>query len=137
MPRYMLDTDISSYLMKRSHPPLLSKIARLNVEAVCISVITRAELEYGVAISPRRQQDEKALGEFLRFAQALDFPQEAATHYAEIRATLKARGAMIGANDLLIAAHARALTLTLVTNNIREFSRVPHLKVENWIEQGA
>jgi tRNA(fMet)-specific endonuclease VapC len=95
-------------------------------------VITKSELLYGVEISPRRQQDEAALTEFLRYAEVLDFPEEAALHYAKIRAHLKSRGTMIGANDLFIAAHARDLGLTLITNNSREFARVPELKIENW-----
>lgn len=132
MARYMLDTDISSYIMKRSHEALLKRLRRTAVHDVCISVITQAELEYGVEISPRHEQDQEALKEYLRLTQVLDFPSEAAHHYAGIRAHLKQRGTLIGANDLLIAAHARALKLTLVTNNTREFNRIPGLKIENW-----
>jgi tRNA(fMet)-specific endonuclease VapC len=73
-----------------------------------------------------------ALSEYLRHVEVLDYPDEAALHYAQIRAALKASGAMIGANDLFIAAHARSLRLTLVTNNTAEFCRVPDLKIENW-----
>ena len=83
-------------------------------------------------MSPRRQQDHAALDEYLRHVEVLDFPDEASLHYAQIRATLKARGTMIGANDLFIAAHARSLELTLVTNNTDELSRVQDLKIENW-----
>ena len=132
MPRYMLDTDIASCIMKRSHPPLLAKLNQAAVEDVCISVITRAELEYGIAISPHRQQDQKALAQFVRFTQTLEFLPDASTHYGEIRTHLKNRGLIIGANDLFIAAHAQSLKLTLVTNNTREFHRVPDLKTENW-----
>jgi tRNA(fMet)-specific endonuclease VapC len=97
-----------------------------------MSVITRAELLYGVEVSPRRAQDAAALTAFLPYVDALDFGNDAAQHYAEIRADLKKRGALIGANDLIIAAHARALGLTLVTNNTAEFERVRHLTLENW-----
>jgi tRNA(fMet)-specific endonuclease VapC len=128
----MLDTDISSYIMKRSHDKVLRKLQRFAVSAVCISAITKSELMYGVEVSPRRQKDQAALDVFLRHVQALDFPEGAALDYASIRADLKALGTMIGANDLLIAAHARSLGLTLVTNNTREFGRVKQLKVENW-----
>jgi tRNA(fMet)-specific endonuclease VapC len=83
-------------------------------------------------VSPRRQQDHAALGEYLRHVEVLDFPGEAAAHYARIRAALKERGAMMGANDLFIAAHARSPGLTLVTNNTGEFGRVRDLKIENW-----
>lgn len=136
MPRYMLDTDISSYIMKRSHEFLLKRLRRTAVEDVCISAITQAELAYGVEVSPRSAQDAEALREYLRITQVLNFPSEAAQHYAEIRAHLKEHGTMIGANDLLIAAHARTLKLVLVTNNTREFNRVPGLKVENWTAPG-
>jgi tRNA(fMet)-specific endonuclease VapC len=101
---------------------------------VCISVITKSELLFGVEVSPRRQQDRAALDEYLRHVEVLDFPDEAALHYAQIRAALKARGTMIGANDVLIAARARSLKLTLVTNNTQEFGRVPELHIENWTE---
>jgi tRNA(fMet)-specific endonuclease VapC len=134
MAEYMLDTDISSYIMKRSHEAVLRKLQKVPIGAVCISVITKSELLFGVEVSPRRDQDDAALGEYLRHVEVLDFPDEAAHHYAQIRATLKTHGTMIGANDLFIAAHARALSLTLVTNNAGEFGRVPDLKIENWVE---
>jgi tRNA(fMet)-specific endonuclease VapC len=132
MPRYMLDTDTSSHIMRRSHDLLLKRLAKVPVNDVCISVITKSELLYGIEVSPKRRQDEAALDAFLRYAEILDFPDKASSHYAKIRADLKARGAMIGANDLLIAAHARSLGLTLITNNTREFRRVRNLAIENW-----
>ena len=132
MPRFMLDTDTCSYIMKRSSEAVVQRLRKTSVNDVCISVITKSELLYGVEVSPRRQQDEAALNAFLQYVEVLDFPDEAAPHYAEIRARLKARGTMIGANDLFIAAHARSLGLTLVTNNTREFRRVPKLLIENW-----
>lgn len=131
---FMLDTDISSYIIKRSHDTVLQRLQKTTVEDVCISVITSAELQYGVAISPRQVQDAYALDAFLRHVTVLDFPEAAAQDYAAIRAVLKSCGTMIGANDLLIASHARSAQLTLVTNNVREFSRVPGLKIENWTE---
>jgi tRNA(fMet)-specific endonuclease VapC len=134
MAEYMLDTDISSYIMKRSHDSVLRKLQKVQIGVVCISVITKSELLFGVAVSPRQQQDHVALDEYLRHVEVLDFPDEAALHYAQIRAALKARGTMIGANDLFIAAHARSLDLTLVTNNVGEFGRVQDLKIENWAE---
>lgn len=132
MPRYMLDTDTSSYIIKRTGDVLLKRLKKTPVSDVCISVITKAELLYGVEVSPRRQQDEKALAAFLRYVEVLDFPDEAAAHYARIRAQPSTRGTMIGANDLFIAAHAASLGLTLVTNNTREFGRVQNLAIENW-----
>jgi len=131
---YILDTDISSYVMKRSNDAVLSRLQRVRVGDVCISVITKSELLYGVEVSPRRAQDQAALDAYLRHVEVLEYPNEAAVHYAQIRAALKASGTMIGANDLFIAAHARCLGLTLVTNNTREFGRVPGLQIENWTE---
>lgn len=132
MPRYMLDTDTCSYIMKRSNDAVLNRLQKIPVSDVCISVITKSELLFGIEVSPRRRQDESALSAFLRYAEVLDFPDTASLHYAKIRAHLKTLGTMIGANDLFIAAHARSLGLTLVTNNTREFGRVPKLVIENW-----
>ena len=111
---------------------MLRSLQRVAVADVCISVISRCELMYGVEVSPRRERDAEALEQFLRHVAALDFPGEAALDYAAIRVDLKKRGNLIGASDLLIAAHARLLGLTLVTNNVREFKRVHGLKVVNW-----
>lgn len=83
-------------------------------------------------MSPRRAHDAAALAAFLPYVEAVDLDEDAALQYAEIRAGLKRLGVMIGANDLFIAAHARALGLTLVTNNTAEFERVPRLRLENW-----
>jgi tRNA(fMet)-specific endonuclease VapC len=132
MLRYMLDTDICSYVMKGSEPGVIRRLTSVPVGDVCISAITQAELMYGVEVSPRKQQDGARLEVLLRHLVVLDFVQAAASDYAEIRASLKKQGNMIGANDLLIAAHARCAGLVLVTNNQREFRRVPKLKIENW-----
>lgn len=136
MPRYMLDTDTCSYIMKRSNDAVVKRLQRVAVDDVCVSVITKSELLYGVELSPRHDMDETALTAFLSHVEVLDFPDEAAYHYARIRADLKARGTIISAHDLFIAAHARSLGLTLVTNNTREFSRVRGLTIENWTTRG-
>ena len=125
------------FLMKRSNEGLLKRLRRTSVNDISLSVITKSELLYGVEVSPRRQQDETALQAFLQYVEVLDLTDEAAFHYAKIRADLKARGAIIGANDLFIAAHARSLALTLVTNNTREFGRIPDLAIENWTRRQA
>ena len=132
MLRYMLDTDICSYVMKRSHDALLQRLQKVPVSEVCVSVITKSELLYGVEVSPRRQQNQAALTAFLNYVEVLDFPDNASTHYAQIRAQLKRSGKIIGANDLFIAAHARSLGLTLVTHNTQEFRRVHRLAIEDW-----
>jgi len=131
MSRYMLDTDMCSYVMKRNDM-VVKRLERLAVDEVCISVISKAELLFGIELSPRREQDGNALSAFLQYAEVVDFSDRAAIFYAKVRADLQKRGTMIGANDLLIAAHALSLGLTLVTNNTREFRRVRDLVVENW-----
>jgi tRNA(fMet)-specific endonuclease VapC len=131
---YMIDTDISSYIMKRSHDAVLRRLQKVPVGDVCLSVITKSELMFGIEVSTRRRQDQAALDVYLRHVEVLDYPNEAALHYGQIRADLKLRGTTIGANDLYIAAHARCLGLTLVTNNTREFERVQSLHIENWTE---
>ena len=132
MARYMLDTDTCSYIMKRSSEAVLKRLRAVPVTDVSISVITKAELLYGVEVSPRRTQDATALQAFLPHVAVLEFTDDAAVHYAQIRADLKRRGQIIGANDLFIAAHARSLGLRLVTNNLAEFNRVKGLTLENW-----
>jgi tRNA(fMet)-specific endonuclease VapC len=95
-------------------------------------VVTLAELLYGVRLSSKPRQNREALSDFVRHVSVLDWPEHAAEHYADIRAHLHRKGQMIGANDLMIAAHARSTSAVLVTNNEREFRCVPGLKVENW-----
>jgi tRNA(fMet)-specific endonuclease VapC len=132
MPLYVLDTDICSYIMKRSHPALLERIRKVPLAEQATSVVTVAELLYGVRLSTKPRQTREAFEAFIRHLTILDWGKEAAEHYAEIRADLKKRGEMIGANDLLIAAHASSLGAVLVSNNEREFARVKGLRVENW-----
>jgi tRNA(fMet)-specific endonuclease VapC len=132
MARYMLDTDICSYIMKRSHPGLLERIRSVPISDQAVSVVIVAELRYGAKLSARPKQARDAFNEFIRHLEVLEWSAEAAEHYADIRANLQLRGEMIGANDLLLAAHARSLKSVFVTNNVREFSRVKGLRVENW-----
>jgi tRNA(fMet)-specific endonuclease VapC len=132
MPAYMLDTDTASHIMKRSQPNVLKKLRKIPPDDICISAVVLSELRFGVAISPNSTRNEEALNSFLKYVQVPPYPAKAAVDYGQIRAELKRQGPPIGGNDLLIAAHARCLGLTLVTNNTREFSRVPGLKIENW-----
>jgi tRNA(fMet)-specific endonuclease VapC len=133
----MLDTDTCSYVMRRSSLPVLRRLKSVPINDVCMSVVTKSELLYGAAVSPRRSHDAAAVTAFLTHLEVLDFPDIAASHYAEIRADLKRRGVPIGANDLFLAAHARSLGLVLVTNNTAEFSRVKGLTIENWTLLGG
>lgn len=100
---------------------------------VAVSSITVAELEYGADKSSRPEQNRNALLAFLSPLEILAFDEMAVLHYGEIRAYLEKTGKIIGAMDVLIAAYARSISLTLVTNNTKEFSRVPNLRLENWV----
>ncbi len=130
--QYMLDTDICSYAIKVSSIPVQQRLEQVSLQAVCVSVVTKAELLYGLALRDGSMRYRFELERFLGYIQILELPDQAAAHYAEIRAGLSKSGQIIGANDLFVAAHARSLGLTLVTNNVREFGRVPGLLVENW-----
>jgi len=134
--KYLLDTNICIYLIKRSPDQVYDKFKTLRVGDIGVSAITLCELQYGVAHSSMPERNQMALTKFLSPIEVLDFPSEAAMMYGEIRAHLKREGALIGSYDLLIAAHALCGHLTLVTNNTKEFCRVPSLSLENWAEPG-
>jgi tRNA(fMet)-specific endonuclease VapC len=129
----MLDTDTCISLIKARPDKISRRLSRLPVEDVGISSIVAAELWYGVALSEKKKQNEAALQDFLDFVKVLDWPTGACPVYGRIRAHLKKKGTLIGAMDLLIASHASFLNAVLVTNNTREFDRVPELKMENWL----
>ena len=131
---YMLDTNICIYTMKRKPEQVLRRFQRELDEGLCISSITLAELEYGMRHSSDPVRNEQALLRFLAPLSILPFGASAASEYGEIRAYLQSRGTPIGPLDMLIAGHARAENLILVTNNVREFERVPDLEIENWAE---
>ena len=131
--RFMLDTNIIAYAKNNRPESVLQRLTQYRPEDLCISAITMAELEFGVCNSSRPDQNRMALLLFLSRISVLPFDAEAAREYGMIRADLTKKGTIIGANDLLIAAHARSLGLTLVTNNTREFDRVENLRVENWV----
>ena len=131
--KFMLDTNIIAYAKNNRPESVLQRFMEHRPEDMCISAITMAELEFGICKSSKPAQNRLALMMFLSEIQVVPFDGKAAQEYGSIRAELTARGTPIGANDLLIAAHARSLGLTLITNNGREFERVPGLTVENWI----
>ena len=131
--RFMLDTNIIAYAKNNRPETVLKRLMQHSPEDYCISSITLAELEFGVYNSARPEQNQLALVTFLARIKVVPFDADAAREYGIIRADLTRKGTLIGANDLLIAAHARALDVTLVTNNTREFERVDGLKLENWI----
>jgi tRNA(fMet)-specific endonuclease VapC len=132
MIHYLLDTDICIEMIRGKSPALLTHLHRRKVGSVAISSITLAELQYGVAKSRDPEQNLIALVHFVAPLEVLPFDERVAAGYGKLRADLERSGQPIGPLDTLIAAHALAAKLTLVTNNQREFSRVPGLHVENW-----
>jgi len=131
---FMLDTDTCIFLMRGESPALAAKVQSVPLQQQVMSAVTFAELTYGVQVSAaaKRKQNQSVLDSLVLHLAVLDWPQDAAKHYAEIRADLKKRGAQLGAADLMIAAHARAMGAIVVTNNVKDFERVKGLKVENW-----
>jgi tRNA(fMet)-specific endonuclease VapC len=129
--KYLLDTNILIFLIKQKPAHVLARFAQHPVSDVGISAITVAELEYGVAKSGSAK-NRLVLDGWMQLLQRPAFDQAAAHAYGRVRAVLTQRGQPIGPLDTLIAAHALALNVTLVTNNVREFSRVPGLRVEDW-----
>ncbi|AIE75612.1 MULTISPECIES: type II toxin-antitoxin system VapC family toxin [unclassified Synechocystis] len=132
--KYLLDTNIRIYLIKKKPLQVLAKFQTLEVSEIGISSITVAELEYGVSKSQQQSKNRDALMQFLIPLEIIEFNQEAAIAYGNIRSNLESRGLVIGAMDMLIAAHALSLEVTLVSNNVREFSRISNLFLENRAE---
>ena len=131
---FMLDTDTCIFLMRGESEVLAAKVQLVPLQQQVMSAMTFAELTYGVHASSaaKRKKNQAVLDSLALHLAVLDWPQDAAKHYAEIRADLKKRGAQIGAADLMIAAHARAMGAIVVTNNVKDFGRVKGLQVENW-----
>ena len=129
---FMLDTDMCIHLVNERDPALQEKF-EVNARVICISSITYAELCFGVAHSTQVKRNRRELNAFCLDLDILPFDTDAGVHYGEIRHALTRRGELIGANDLLIAGHARSAGATLITNNQKEFGRVPDLETENWL----
>ncbi len=130
---YMLDTNICIYIIKKKPAKIFQVFSSLNVGDICISSVTYAELQYGIFKSQHKEKNKIALIHFLAPIDILHFTDKAAVCYGEIRADLEKKGQMIGAYDLLIAAHALSEDFSLVTNNIKEFSKIPGIKLLNWL----
>lgn len=133
--KYMLDTNICIYLMNGKDDKLAMKFNKNNPNDLCISNITYSELMYGVEKSKNKELNFSRLLLFLSEINILNYDFNASEEYGRIRILLEKKGNIIGSNDLFIAAHAKSLGLTLITNNEKEFSKVNGLKVENWIEK--
>ena len=132
-PRYLLDTNICIYVAKHNPPEVRRRFESVSARDLAMSVVTYGELSFGAQRSQHPELARQRLDRLTQMIEVKAVPLEAGTHYGHIRADLERRGCPIGANDLWIAAHARAEGWTLVTNNAREFDRVPDLRVENWV----
>lgn len=132
--KYMLDTNICVYLIKKKPENVLIKLHSNMGEGVSISSITLAELMHGVEASAYPERNALALNQFLSIMDILPFDDEAAAEYGKICATLRRQGTPIGVMDMLIAAHAKAKGLIIVTNNVGEFERIEGLGLENWVD---
>lgn len=131
--KYLLDTNICIYIIKQCPINVIKKFQSLKVGDIGISSITLAELSYGVEKSQHSAKNRIALEEFILPLELKLFDKAATDHYGKIRALLEKQGTPIGPLDLMIAAHALALETILVTNNTKEFSRIPSLQLDNWV----
>ena len=131
--KYLLDTNICIYVINEKPKKVLRKFERYPVHEFAISSITHAELQYGVAKSKHKNRNQEALDGFLLPLTILPFHgKRLVERYGNLRIFLESKGKTIGPLDTLIAAHALSLDLTIISNNIKEFSRIPNLKCENW-----
>jgi tRNA(fMet)-specific endonuclease VapC len=132
MLKYLLDTNIVIYVLKR-RPVEVLEIFNTNASRMAISSITLSELIYGAEKSINIDKNLEAIEEFISHLEVLSYDAKASQHYGQIKAALEKKGEVIGENDIHIAAHAISQGLILVTNNLREFKRVPNLALENWV----
>ncbi len=128
----MLDTNMCIFIIKRRPLSVLEKLEKIGGDQICISVVTYAELVYGVERSSSKKLNKEILDEFISHLAVLPWGTEEARQYGKIRTYLEKNGTPIGNMDLLIAAHALSEKHVLATNNLREFKRVPHLRCEDW-----
>jgi tRNA(fMet)-specific endonuclease VapC len=129
----MLDTNICIYIIKQKPPNVIERFYQTEISEISISSITLSELFYGVSKSSKPEQNRIALTQFIAPLEILSYDDEAAQYYGELRVNLEKQCRPIGSLDMLIAAHALSATCVLVTNNEKEFTRVPKLKIENWV----
>jgi len=134
MIKYMLDTNICIYIIKRKPANVIERFRQTKISQVGISSITLSELEYGIVKSSKPDQNRFALAQFLAPMEILSYDDEAAQKYGRLRSFLEKQGTPIGSLDMLIAAHALSIDCILVTNNEKEFNRVPNLNIDNWVK---
>ena len=134
MIKYLLDTNICIYIIKRKPIDVIERFRQTQISQVGISSITLSELEYGIVKSSKPDQNRFALAQFLAPMEILPYGDEAAQQYGRLRAYLEKQGTPIGSLDMLIAAHALSIDCILVTNNEKEFNRVSNLNIDNWVK---
>ena len=132
--KYMLDTNICIYIIKRKPQTATERFLQTEISQIGISTITLSELLFGVSKSSKPDQNKIALAQFVAPLEIMAYDDLAAQYYGDLRAYLERQGKPIGSLDMLIAAHALSINTTLVTNNEKEFVRIPDLKIENWVK---
>ena len=132
--KFMLDTNICIYIIKKKPPDVIERFIQTEISQIGISSITLSELSYGVSKSSKPGQNQIALAQFIAPLEILPYGDDAAQYYGALRTHLEIQGTPIGSLDMLIAAHALSANCTLVTNNEKEFIRIPKLEIENWVK---
>jgi|CXWL01.1.fsa_nt_gi tRNA(fMet)-specific endonuclease VapC len=130
---YMLDTDICSYILKERPIAPLEKFSNTRTSWMTVSIITVAELLYGINRSPNNKINIAVVDKFLSRLKVLDWDRDAANEYASLRVALEKKGKPSGNLDMMIAAHALSVNAILVSNNLQHFAHIPKLKTENWV----
>jgi tRNA(fMet)-specific endonuclease VapC len=131
---FMLDTNICIYIIKRKPLNVIERFKQTKISQIGVSTITLSELSYGVSKSSKPEQNQMALAQFLAPLEILPYGDDAAQYYGDLRTHLEKQGTPVGSLDMLIAAHALSIACTLITNNVKEFVRIPNLKIENWVQ---
>jgi tRNA(fMet)-specific endonuclease VapC len=132
--QYVLDTNICIYIIKRKPQAVIERFLQTEISKIGISSITLSELFFGVSKSSKPDQNKIALTQFIAPLEIMPYDDQAAQCYGDLRAYLERQGKTIGSLDMLIAAHALSIDSTLVTNNEKEFIRIPNLKIDNWVK---
>jgi len=132
--KYMLDTNTCIYIIKRKPLDVIERFKKIEISQIGISSITLSELSYGVSKSSKPEQNQMALAQFVAPLEILAYGDEAAQYYGNMRVLLEKQGTPIGSLDMLIAAHTLSSDCILVTNNEKEFNRIPNLKIDNWVK---
>ena len=130
--KYMLDTNMCIYIIKKKPPEIIQRFKQIEISQIGISSITLSELLFGVYKSSKPEQNQLALAQFAAPLEIMSYGDEAADFYGRLRIHLEKQGTPIGSLDMLIAAHALSIGCILITNNEKEFNRIPNLKIENW-----